>query len=318
MINAAIMEHLSAITEEERAILSGGGGIDRSLYMSGKKDVVEAEKLLAQGKLITVRTHTRFVRFPEHTHDYIELVYMCSGSTTHIVNGTTVRLEAGELLFLSRHAKQEILRAEQDDVAVNFIILPAFFTETLSVFGREKSPLRDFIVNSLCNAEGGPGYLHFKVSDVLPVQNLIENLLWTLVGKSRNRRRINRMTMELLFLQLLECTEYLSEGADEDTLVMHILRYAEEHYRDGSLALAAKDLHRDPADLSRQIKRLIGKNYTEIIQDKRLSQAAYLLTNTEINIADISRAVGYENVSYFYRLFEARYGCSPRRYRSCK
>lgn len=311
MIDSRIMEHLCTVTEEEKAILEGKSEIDRARYMTGTGDVVMAERLMASGKLISVRPHTRFVHFPEHTHDYIELVYMCSGSTTHIVNGNVIRLNEGELLFLSRNARQEILRAEKDDIAVNFIILPAFFTRSISVLGTEKTPLREFIVNSLCADDNGPGYLHFKVSDVLPIQNLMENLLFTLISKTYNKREVHRTTMDLLFLHLLSYTEYLSGDTKQDTLIMRVLRYAEEHYKNGSLSEAAKLLHRDSASLSRQIKQLTGKNFTDIIQDKRLSQAAYLLRNTEMTVADISRAVGYENVSYFYRCFEKRYGCLP-------
>ncbi len=29
------------------------------------------------GKLIQIRTHTRFVHFPVHNHNFVEVVYMC-------------------------------------------------------------------------------------------------------------------------------------------------------------------------------------------------------------------------------------------------
>ena len=54
------------------------------------------------------------------------------------------------------------------------------------------------------------------------------------------------------------------------------------------------------------------------MQEKRLSQAAWLLRNTERNVDEIARAVGYENMTYFHRLFRDRYGQSPRAYRICK
>ena len=84
--------------------------------------VIDSKKLLQKGKLIQVRPHTRFVHFPKHTHNYIEVIYMCQGRTTHIINGTEVILEAGDLLFLNQNAVQEILPAGRDDIAVNFIV----------------------------------------------------------------------------------------------------------------------------------------------------------------------------------------------------
>jgi len=74
-------------------------------------------------------------------------------------------------------------------------------------------------------------------------------------------------------------------------------------------------MHYNLAWLSREIRRKTGKNFTDLVQEKRMSQAAWLLTNTSQNVADIAVAVGYENISYFHRLFAARYGMSPRLYR---
>lgn len=317
MLDDFLLKALSLITEEERRLLDGNADIDRSLYMEGGGDVISGKKLLQPTKLITVRPHTRFVRFPEHTHDYVEIVYMCQGSTTHIVNGKKVELLAGDLLMLGQNALQEILPAGEKDIAVNFIIRPEFFSATLSYLGDDETPLRKFIVDCLCG-ENETGFLHFRVSDVLPVQNLVENLLWTLISDTPNKRGINQATMGLLFMQLLNHTDKLTVNDPEQETILSVLRYVEEHYRDGSLTEIAAMLHYDPAWLSREIKRRTGKNYTDMVQDKRLSQALWLLKNTAKRVDDIAAAVGYQNISYFHRLFAGRYGMSPKRMRDCK
>ena len=91
-----ILSVLLPITDEEKEILDGKKTIDRSLYMERSDNMVNSKKLLEMGKLITIRPHTRFIHFPVHTHDYVEVVYMCMGSTTHIVNGNAVVLNEGE------------------------------------------------------------------------------------------------------------------------------------------------------------------------------------------------------------------------------
>ena len=45
------------------------------------------------------------------------------------------------------------------------------------------------------------------------------------------------------------------------------------------------------------------------------STAWKLLRRSDLNIQQIIAQVGYENTSYFYRLFHERYGLSPREYR---
>ena len=59
-----LLDHLKKITEEEQKILDGSAEVDKELYTSGRDFIVDSRKMLDEGKLITVRTHTRFVHFP--------------------------------------------------------------------------------------------------------------------------------------------------------------------------------------------------------------------------------------------------------------
>lgn len=314
MINKEILDELARVTPEEQAILDGRTTVDESIYNDGDSTVISAKKLLSDGQQIRVRRHTRFIHFPEHTHDYVEAVYMCAGETTHIVNGKTLLLKEGDILFLGQNARQEILPAGAADLAINFIILPSFFDKTLEMLGAEETPIKNFLVSSLLDGQN-KGYLHFEAAKILPVENLLENLIWTLMHNTPNRRNINQTTMGLLFMQLVNHTEALAHESREDAAVVRVLRYIEENYKSGSLGEAARLLHYDFFWLSREIKERTGRTYTEHLQEKRLSQAAYLLGNTGMSVEDVSIAVGYENKSYFHRIFSERFGKTPRKYR---
>ena len=139
-----IIADLSRITEEEQAILDGKTEVEKERYSSGQKFVMDAGKLLERGKLIDIRPHTRFIRFPAHSHNYVEMIYMCQGSTVHTINGERIELKTGELLILNQNAVQEIEPAGRDDIAVNFLILPEFFDQTLRMIGAEENQLKDF------------------------------------------------------------------------------------------------------------------------------------------------------------------------------
>ena len=317
VVDKVILSQLAQLTQEEQRILSGVDTIDRSLYMEGTGDIIAGHKLLEPGKFMAVRPHTRFIHFPEHTHDYVEMVYVCQGTARHLINGIEITLAEGELLVLGQNTRQEIFPAGESDISVNFIVRPEIFGGILDFLGSEETPLREFIVGCICG-ENPSGYLLFHVADVKPVQNLIENLIWTMVIDTPNRRSINQLTMGLLLAQLLNYTDRLSTGVPEQELIVQVLRYIEGNYATGSLTDIAQRLHYDTAWLSREIKRRTGKNYTQLVQDKRLSQAAWLLKNTKHNVADIALSVGYENLSYFHRLFSEHFSVSPKQYRDCK
>lgn len=316
-MDVQIIRRLSKLTEEEQRILSGSKAIDRSIYMDGGCDIIAGHKLLKPGKQIAVRPHTRFVHFPEHTHDFVEMVYVCKGTLHNVINRESVELRCGELLILGQNTHQEILPAGETDIVVNIIVRPEFFSGILEYLGSDETPLRDFILGCLCG-ENPSGYLLFRVAEVKPIQNLIENLVWTLIDDTPNPRSINQLTMGLLLVQLLNHTDKMTIGDREQEPIVQILRYIEENYVAGSLTDAAQILHYDSAWLSREIKRRTGKTYTELVQDRRLSQAAWLLRNTTHRVSDIAESVGYENISYFYRIFTQRFGASPKSFRAGK
>lgn len=234
-----------------------------------------------------------------------------------MINGSKIVLRTGELLILNQHATQEILPASAEDIAVNFIILPEFFDQTLAMLGSEPSMLRDFVTGCLQSADSPLSYLHFQVSRILPVQNLVENLVWTITHDLQNKRLMNQITMGLLFLQLLNHMDKIQTGQNsfEQELLMNVLQYVEEHYRDGSLTALSNHLNCEFTWLSKTILKLSGYTYTDLVQKKRLEQACFLLRTTALSVTDISLAVGYDNFSYFHRLFRKSVGLTPGAYR---
>lgn len=315
MINENILSKLSEITDEEQKILDGLDFIDRTLYMENNKNVINSKKMLGRGEYFTARTHTRFIRFPKHSHDYVEVIYMCKGKTTHIIDGEMVELSEGELLFLCQSANQEILPAGKDDIAVNFIILPEFFDRALQMIDNHDAPLFKFVIDCLKNSDRGLKYLHFKVADVRSIQNLAENLVLSIFSKTEDSGNINRFTMGLLLLELINHSERLVSKDCDDRFVVKVLSYIEENYKDGSLSELSGILHYDVSTLSREIKSKTGKNFTDLIQEKRLSKACFLLKNTSLSVDETAILTGYENISFFHRLFKKYYGVSPRKYR---
>ncbi len=321
IIHQELLDKLKEITEEEQNILSGNSTVARDLYTSEKDFVIDSKKMLAKGKLIDVRTHTRFVHFPKHKHNYIEIIYMVSGSTTHIINDNSkVVLNQGDMLFLNQNAYQEILPAGLEDIAINFIVLTEFFDVAFQMLDGENL-LKNFLVDSLRQDNKTAGYLYFKVADVLPVQNLIENMIWSILNEQVNKRKINQTTMGLLFLQLLNYTDKIEQGEDDpydNYLTLSVLRHIEENYRDSNLTVLAKDLNQPIYLLSRLVKRSTGYTYKELLQRKRFQKAVELLGNTTLSVNDIISAVGYDNTSYFHKVFREKYNMSPRQYRTMK
>ena len=246
--------------------------------------------------------------------EYPELLYLCRGCARYRIGGTEVTVREGELLLLGQNTPLEPLDGGSDPLDVSFFIKPEFFGDILSFLGSEQTPLREFVLRCL-GQETPYGYLHFHVAGVRPIENLLENLLLHLLENPESRRAIPLYTVGLLFVHLLEESDKLTMGIREQQSILGVLRYLETNYAGGSLTEAAQLLHCDVTWLSREIKRRTGRTYTELLQERRLQQAAWLLEHTRQRVSDIAVSVGYENVSYFHRIFQKRFGLSPKKYR---
>ncbi len=318
----SLIRHFEPLTEEERALLAmppDAAAFEPARYSSQGSFTFESKTVMQRaGSLIDIRPHTRFVHFPKHRHDYIEVLFMLRGSTTHIVNDVhTVTLKAGDLLFLNQVADHEILPAGKDDIGVNFIILPAFFDFSFGILEGDNA-LSRFLVSTLSSGKNTSDYLYFQVADVLPVQNLLENLVYALVER-RDDDRLNRMTMGLLLLELLQCSEALESGSEDTyrhSLAMQVLKYIDRHYQKASLTELCRDLNQSPSGLSKLVREQTGKTFSELLLDKRLSRARELIEHSTLPITEIIHLVGYENTSYFYRTFSEKFGQSPREIRT--
>lgn len=317
-----LLNKLKQITEEEEMLLHGASKIQSTLYTTKlaapSSFTIDSQTLLEKGKLIEVRPHTRFVHFPKHNHNYVELVYMCSGTTTHILNGTDeVLLQEGDLLFLNQNATQEILPAGKDDIAVNFIILPEFFDRSISMIEQE-NVLRDFLLQALSSGTSMYSYIHISAKEIPPVLNLLENMIWTIFADKKNTNTINQTTMGLVLMNLSIFAEKIISNTPqqyEQSEVFAVLQYIESHYKSGSLSDISEQIKQPTYYVSRLLKKHMGKNFKELLQERKLQQAAYLLSQSSLTTEQIMGAIGYDNSSYFYNKFREKYGCSPKEYR---
>lgn len=312
-----ILESVYRITAEEERIIAENASISKEDYSSEDEFVVDAARLLEKGKFIAIRPHTRFAYFPEHRHNYIEMLVMLQGSlTTSIKDGDTLKLSAGDILLMNRHARHEIQPCSKDDLAMNVIILPEFFSRSSISYDRENI-LRDFIIASLSEKKRYSDYLLYHAAGVLAVENLMENLIWTLTVHPNDMNQVVNSTMDLLLMNLaaLSADTLKSMSTKGANITISALEYIDHNYREGTLEELAKKTGYTTAYLSRLLKNNTGNNFKQLLQQRKLQQAAYYLENTTLTTERIIEKIGYENSAYFYKKFADKYGCSPRQYR---
>lgn len=87
--------------------------------------------------------------------------------------------------------------------------------------------------------------------------------------------------------------------------------YASELYLDR----VAEQIYLSPAYISRIFKKSTGMNFVKYLNDVRLKKAATLLLEADYPINEISKKVGFSDVSYFCSCFKKKYGMTTVQYR---
>lgn len=274
--------------------------------------------MVGPGKLMDIYCQPRFVEIPDHSHNYVELVYMYSGSTVHFINGIRkIVLETNDLLLLRRETRHSIEPAGENDLAIHFFLLPEFFHHP-SLVTRDGNVMRHFIIGTTPTDNSGADYLHFHLRDILPAQNLLENMIWSLMEDKKDRQEINYATMGILIKELLhdaEQVEFHDMAQYEEQIVLTAYQYLENHFPTATLEEFSAMSMQPSYYISRLFKRYFQMTFTECLQQIRLNRAANYLASTSKPVEEIIAEIGYENSSYFHRLFKQRYGVTPKRFR---
>ena len=306
-----ILDILSRESEEETGILSGEV-LNRKIYAGGEDFVVNEARLFGAGRGISARTHTRYIDFPLHRHNYVEMMIVLSGSITHRIDGEPFTLSTGEVLIMNKHVSHSVERSGKDDIGVNIIMSDRFIYGVTSELA---GTLFSSLIKENAKENGSPIYLAFRTGGRKYLENAIENLLFELTVRGEDVGVMSGTVSLLLRYLSLENDELLIRGNvktdKDDARRLDVLSYVKSNYRTASLTELSDKLYLTVPYLSKVIKESFGKSFKELVVDERMERARTSIEETTLPIGDIIRSVGYENESYFHREFKKRYGTTP-------
>lgn len=306
-----LLKKIAAISPEEERILSGSG-LDKAIYTRDGDFIVSSDKINERERDITVRTHTRYINFPKHKHNYLEIMIVLSGCITHMIGEEEIALRRGDILILNKHISHSIKKADTPDIGVNLIVSDSFM-DSLS------AELQDTVFASLAREnskrDGDGMYLHFRTENNKQIDNIIENMLFELT-EYRSDMRILRRTVSLLFdylsLKSEEMLRFASHIPDRvEVRKKTVSAYIKGNYRTATLSELSSLMYLSSPYLSRLIREYFGMSFKELLLTERVERAKELLIKTKLPVSEIISSVGYENESYFHREYRRLMGETP-------
>lgn len=309
------LEHNYAINDRHKKI--------KLFYTNELKEsqwTIKSEKLVKDREIIGIHKHDRFIKFDEHKHDYLEMIYVYSGAIRQTIGESQVEVKAGEIIILDLNVSHSIEPAMEGDIATNIVIKKEFFDWIVMSQLADNDIISDFIVKTLYDKKIYKSYLHFHATDNQKVQNLMKSLLCEFYDPSFCTETVIKSYMMLIFTELLrmhkKSLSKISEQRFNTAIETEITRYLREEYKDVSIKKIAEHFNFNPDYLGKIIKQTTGKTFTELLQDIRMNQACLLLEKSDYPISEIIKEIGYSNKSYFYKIFKRHFTLTPDEYRT--
>ena len=313
-----IIDKLMELTQEEKEILEGKHSIDQSIYTDDKQFIIDSKKILADGQLINIRKHTRFIEFPAHKHNYIEFNYVYKGKLTEVIHNKKIELQEGEIIFLNKDITHAIEESSEDDIIINFIIRPEFFDFILNL-SESDNIIFNFLLKSLYLNKNSKGeYLYFKVSNENNIQETLEKIIIEIYEPTMMSSTTIKLLVGLLIVELIKKPnniEVYSEDNYDNLIIIEVLKYIDNNYSTATLFEISEIVNQPHYKISKLVKKHTNMTFKELLQEKRLNKAKQLLNETDISIVEIISLVGYENLTYFYKIFKEKYGYTPKDFR---
>ena len=319
--------HLRELTESEKKYQKGDTfhGWDhmprkivngRAFRMIGDFD--EEDSPEHHGFSVTIKKTSRFNPVPEHIHSYIEMNFVYSGSCRQTVDGKEVLLQRGQILLIDTECPHSIGYLGKDDILISVIIPRGFLQEHLFSQLSRDNFLTRFFIQALNEQTDHDHYIlfHAEHNDRIPL--FFQELCCEYLDPSINANDILLHLFYLILAELINVYEsdlVTNNGNEQSSLAFSILHYLQHNFRSCTQAEVADFFHISPNYVTTILKKEIGMSYIQLVQTYRLDYSAQLLQSTNLPITEVASQAGYENVTFFYRKFKERFGCSPKEYK---
>ena len=157
---------------------------------------------------------------------------------------------------------------------------------------------------------------------VLSIHNLapMETCLWRLYAELTHHQTPDPVILKNIFhTWFREIVRDTEEGAEHfvPERIREIKQYLDQHAHN---RITLKELARKSGmsvpHLSAKFKRFYGDSPINYLIGVRLRQARYLLLDPQLQISEVARRVGYDDIFHFSKLFKKHLGLSPRAMRN--
>lgn len=248
-----------------------------------------------------------------HQHEELEISYIITGSGTRVIGDVVEVFSRGEVIFLPSKMPHgwSFNDYDHDDTGKIENITIIFPEVLLNTLQRSFPELKESIAA-----------LKHKKQSVSLEGNTLQTVQ-ELMKKMVHQNNIERLSSFFQLISIIGNTHEAHVVGSQfrknkvAAKMQEINRYMVNNFqREISLEMVAKHVAMNRSAFCSFFKREQGKSFFSALAEFRINCSCAMLVQTEMSIADICYAVGFNDIPHYNRTFKKQKGISPKNYRA--
>lgn len=256
-----------------------------------------------------------FTIVPAHWHEEMEIIYIKKGQALVTVDFEQFQACAGSILFILPGQIHSIEQFENESTEYENIL----FKTDMLLSRKTDICNKSYFLPLLDGSLQIPTHFMPQMPHYAEIASCIDGADEICKTTPDAYPLAIKGQLYLMFFTLFsKCT--LKEMRHKDSKSLEkmklIITYIEKNYMEKiTIEGIAKELGLSQSHFMKFFKNTMGTTFTNYLNDYRLTLSSRLLVSSDSSILDIAAEAGFENLSYFNRLFKKRFGVTPREYR---
>jgi AraC family L-rhamnose operon regulatory protein RhaS len=257
-----------------------------------------------------------------HAHEFVELAYIAEGAGNHTYNGENSSVSAGDVFIIEPGVVHSYNVDKQFSLLVyNILFVPSLLRTEIEALSAVDSFMDFFYVEPFLRSTARfQPHLKLQLDDQMEIRSLLDRIHLEFRAKQSGYRILTKTRLIELFVFLSRCYARLQAPVKsfrtDDYMLHHLCEFIHRHYAEPlNLHQVSRMCGLSPSAFSVKFKQHTGKTFIEYRNELRIQAAMERLRETDDKISQISQDVGYDDLSFFNKLFKQTVGVSPGDFR---
>ncbi len=255
--------------------------------------------------------------YPDHTHDFHELVLFTGGKGRHALDEKVRIVSPGDLFVLRGNTSHGVRAACSLDF-YNLLFLPRETQEFLTDLSGMPGFQALFVIQAAesgARRDASPN-LQLDSRSLAQAVQVLEQMREEIESDRPGRLVMARALFQTLVVLLSREYERQAPPDWHCRRMSEAVAWLERHYLED---IRIDDLARRASytvrHFGREFRKIYGTSPIDRVLGLRLDHAAGLLQETDLSVAEIASQSGFRDSNYFSRQFRRRFNLSPREFR---